>query len=92
MAGGVGPAGDGTVPVGHLPVFVGVWRGRGPPVGLPTPHTRFLTELRRGDGISVCAVAPSAAVGTDLNSVVAGMNTSFKTQADIRRIGARGDA
>lgn len=46
-------------------------------------NSNFLTELRRGDGIGVCAIDTSADIGADVNSIVAGLETSFSGRIDI---------
>ena len=53
-------------------------------------NSNFLTELRRGDGIGVCAIDTSADFGTDATSVVAGMNTSFTAHVDVTGNGPQG--
>ncbi|MFC4358535.1 hypothetical protein ACFO0N_11345 [Halobium salinum] len=52
-------------------------------------NSTFLPELRRGDGIGVCALDTSADVGTNARSVVAGMNTSFSAHVEVERTGRR---
>ena len=46
-------------------------------------NSNFLTELRRGDGIGVCAIDTSAEVGSDVSSIVAGLETSFNARIDV---------
>jgi hypothetical protein len=45
-------------------------------------NSNFLAELRRGDGIGVCALDTSADVGASIDSVVAGLETSFDARLD----------
>lgn len=40
-------------------------------------NSNFMTDLRRGDGIGVCAIDTTADIGADSDSVVAGLQTSF---------------
>ncbi|MFP8954670.1 hypothetical protein ACLI4Z_17135 [Natrialbaceae archaeon A-arb3/5] len=51
-------------------------------------NTNFLTELRRGDGIGVCALDTSADVGADVDSMIAGMETSFTGRIHVEKTGA----
>jgi len=51
-------------------------------------NSNFLSELRRGDGIGVCALDVSADIGADTNSIVAGMKTSFTAHVDVEKTGA----
>jgi len=46
-------------------------------------NSNFLTELRRGNGIGVCAIDTSADIGADVESTVTGLKTSFKTHIDV---------
>jgi hypothetical protein len=46
-------------------------------------NSTFMTELRRGDGIGVCAIDTSADIGADVNSVVSGLKTSFNVHIDV---------
>jgi len=46
-------------------------------------NSNFLTELRRGDGIGVCALDTSVEFGSDVSSVVAGLETSFDARIDV---------
>ncbi|THE66418.1 hypothetical protein D8Y22_02330 [Salinadaptatus halalkaliphilus] len=50
-------------------------------------NTNFLTELRRGEGIGVCAIDTSADLETDINSMISGMETSFSARIDIKVTG-----
>jgi hypothetical protein len=52
-------------------------------------NSNFLTELRRGDGIGVCAIDRSADLGTDVDSMIAGMERSFNARLDIEKTGPR---
>ncbi|NGM68256.1 hypothetical protein G6M89_04400 [Natronolimnobius sp. AArcel1] len=49
-------------------------------------NSNFLTELRRGDGIGVCAFDTSADLETDIDSMLAGMETSFTGRIDIESV------
>ena len=49
--------------------------------------SNFLTELRRGDGIGVVAIDRSADVGTNVDSMISGMETSFKARIDVEKTG-----
>jgi hypothetical protein len=46
-------------------------------------NSNFLTELRRGDGIGVCALDTAADVGANVGSIVAGLETSFGARIDV---------
>jgi hypothetical protein len=46
-------------------------------------NSNFLTDLRRGDGIGVCALDTTAEVGSDVSSIAAGLETSFTGRIDI---------
>lgn len=46
-------------------------------------NSNFLTELRRGDGIGVCALDTSADLGSSANSIVSGIETSFTGHIEI---------
>ncbi|ARS89067.1 hypothetical protein [Natrarchaeobaculum aegyptiacum] len=50
-------------------------------------NTNFLTELRRGDGIGVCAIDTSADLETDVDSMITGLETSFTGRIDVERTG-----
>lgn len=50
-------------------------------------NTNFLSDLRRGDGIGVCALDTSADVGANMRSIVAGMSTSFTARIDVEVTG-----
>lgn len=46
-------------------------------------NTTFLTDLRRNDGLGVCAVDTSATVDTDIDSMLAGLETSMSARIDV---------
>ncbi|WP_336337826.1 DUF7504 family protein [Haloarcula brevis] len=50
-------------------------------------NSTFLTEIRRSDGIGVCALDTSADIGSNMNSTVTGLKTSFKTHVDVESTG-----
>jgi len=50
-------------------------------------NTNFLTEIRRGDGIGVVAIDASADLGTDVDSMIAGMERSFNARIDVDKTG-----
>lgn len=50
-------------------------------------NSNFLTELRRGDGIGVVAIDRSADIGTNVDSMISGMETSFKARIDVEKTG-----
>ncbi|KTG28413.1 DUF7504 family protein [Haloferax profundi] len=52
-------------------------------------NSNFLSELRRGDGIGVCALDTSSDIGASVSSVVAGMKTSFKACIEVEKTGRR---
>ncbi|OVE83932.1 DUF7504 family protein [Natronolimnobius baerhuensis] len=52
-------------------------------------NSNFLTELRRGDGIGVCVFDTSVDLETDVNSMLAGMETSFTGRLDVETTGRR---
>jgi hypothetical protein len=52
-------------------------------------NTTFLTDLRRGDGLGVCAVDTSAALDTDIDSMVAGLETSLSARIHVERVNRR---
>lgn len=52
-------------------------------------NSNFLSELRRGDGIGICAIDTSADIGTSMDSVVKGMNTSFKVHIHVEKASRR---
>jgi hypothetical protein len=52
-------------------------------------NSSFLTDLRRGDGIGVCAVDTSADVGGDARSIVSGLTTSFSAHIEVEKTGRR---
>ena len=51
-------------------------------------NSNFLTELRRGDGIGVCALDTSADIGSDMNSTISGLQTSFSAHIEVEKTGA----
>jgi len=50
-------------------------------------NSNFLTELRRGDGIGVVAIDRSADLETNVDSMISGMETSFKARIDVEKTG-----
>ena len=50
-------------------------------------NSNFLTELRRGDGIGVCALDTSADIGADMDSTIKGLQTSFKAHIEVEASG-----
>jgi hypothetical protein len=50
-------------------------------------NSNFLSDLRRGDGIGVCAIDTSAEIGANMNSTIAGLKTSFGAHVDVSRTG-----
>jgi hypothetical protein len=50
-------------------------------------NSNFLTELRRGDGIGVCAIDTSADIGADMNSTITGLKTSFAAHVEVEKTG-----
>jgi hypothetical protein len=50
-------------------------------------NSTFLTEIRRSDGIGVCALDTSADIGSNMNSTVTGLKTSFKSHIDVEATG-----
>ncbi|EMA42320.1 DUF7504 family protein [Halobiforma nitratireducens] len=50
-------------------------------------NTNFLTELRRGNGIGVCALDRSADLETDVDSLISGMETTFTGRIEVERTG-----
>ncbi|KOX94448.1 hypothetical protein AMS69_00895 [Haloarcula rubripromontorii] len=54
-------------------------------------NSTFLSEIRRSNGIGVCALDTSADIGSDMNSTVTGLKTSFKSHVAVEATG-RGEA
>ena len=52
-------------------------------------NSNFLTELRRGEGIGVVAIDRSAEMGTNVDSMISGMETSFTARIDIETTGRK---
>ncbi|AKU08418.1 MULTISPECIES: DUF7504 family protein [Haloferax] len=52
-------------------------------------NSNFLSELRRGEGIGVCALDTSSDIGASVQSVVAGMKTSFGVCIEVEATGRR---
>ncbi|MFC7077117.1 DUF7504 family protein [Haloarcula halophila] len=52
-------------------------------------NSSFLTDLRRGDGIGVCALNTDDDVGGDANSIVSGLKTSFSVHIEVEKTGVR---
>ncbi|KAA9398817.1 hypothetical protein Har1130_11435 [Haloarcula sp. CBA1130] len=50
-------------------------------------NSTFLTEVRRSDGIGVCAIDTSADIGANMDSTVTGLKTSFKSHVDVETTG-----
>jgi hypothetical protein len=50
-------------------------------------NSNFLTELRRGDGIGVCALDTSADIGADMSSTISGLQTSFVAHIEVEKTG-----
>ena len=50
-------------------------------------NSNFLTELRRGDGIGICALDTSADIGADMDSTISGLQTSFTAHIDVEKTG-----
>lgn len=50
-------------------------------------NTNFLTELRRGEGMGVCALDTGADLETDVDSMIAGMERSFDARIDVEKTG-----
>lgn len=50
-------------------------------------NSNFLTELRRGEGIGVCALDTSADIGADMGSTIKGLQTSFKAHVEVEQTG-----
>lgn len=46
-------------------------------------NSNFLTELRRGDGIGVCAIDTNADIGANIDSIIKGLETSFDGRIDV---------
>jgi len=52
-------------------------------------NSNFLTDLRRGDGIGVRALDTSADIGSDADSIAAGLETSFTGRIDVTDVDGR---
>ncbi|WP_277556237.1 DUF7504 family protein [Halobaculum limi] len=50
-------------------------------------NSNFLPDLRRGDGVGVCALDTSADLGTASSSIVKGMSTSFGAHIEVSTSG-----
>ncbi|AXR79280.1 DUF7504 family protein [Natrarchaeobaculum sulfurireducens] len=50
-------------------------------------NSNLLTDLRRGEGIGVCAIDTSADIGTDVDSMLSGMEVSFTGRIDVKTTG-----
>jgi hypothetical protein len=48
-------------------------------------NSNFLSELRRGEGIGVCALDTSADIGADMDSTISGLQTSFSSHIDVEK-------
>jgi hypothetical protein len=53
-------------------------------------NSDFPTELRRGDGICVRAIDVTADVGTSVDSMITGLETSFEARIHVETAGRRG--
>ena len=52
-------------------------------------NSNFLSQLRRGKALGVCAIDTSADIGTDVNSTIAGLETSFGARIDVESTGRK---
>ncbi|KAB1187737.1 MULTISPECIES: hypothetical protein [Haloferax] len=52
-------------------------------------NSNFLSDIRRGEGIGVCALDTNSDIGTSVDSVVAGMKTSFNACIEVEKTGRR---
>lgn len=50
-------------------------------------NSNLLSQLRRNEAIGVCALDTSAEVGSDMSSMIAGMETSFSARIDVESTG-----
>ena len=50
-------------------------------------NSTFLAEIRRSGGIGVCALDTSVDIGSDMNSTISGLKTSFKSHVDVEATG-----
>ncbi|RXK48364.1 DUF7504 family protein [Halorientalis pallida] len=50
-------------------------------------NSNFLSELRRSKALGVCAVDTSADIGSDVNSTITGMKTSFSAHVEVESTG-----
>lgn len=46
-------------------------------------NSNFLSQLRRGEAVGVCALDTSTDIGANVDSVVSGMETSFGARIDV---------
>lgn len=52
-------------------------------------NSNFIGELRRSSGLGVCALDTSADIGADLDSTIAGLETSFTARVDVESTGRK---
>lgn len=52
-------------------------------------NSNFLSELRRSNGLGVCAVDTSADIGSDVDSTITGMKTSFSAHVEVESTGRK---
>lgn len=52
-------------------------------------NANFLTDLRRGEGVGVCALDTSADFGSDVDSVLSGLKQSFSATVEVEETGRR---
>jgi len=52
-------------------------------------NSNFLSQLRRGNALGVCAIDTSADIGTDVNSTIAGLETSFGARIHVESTGRK---
>ncbi len=52
-------------------------------------NSNFLSELRRSNGLGVCAVDTSADIGSDVDSTITGMETSFSAHVEVESTGRK---
>lgn len=50
-------------------------------------NSNFLSQLRRGKALGVCAIDTSADIGSNVDSTIAGLETSFSARIDIESTG-----
>lgn len=52
-------------------------------------NSNFLSQLRRGKALGVCAIDMSADIGADIDSTVVGLETSFSARIDVESTGRK---